>query len=300
MRILFWTDVFWPTIGGIEVLSARLVSALRARGHELLVITSQPGPDLPEVDVYDGVCIRRLPFRTAWTAGKLEDILACDRRSRRCGGSFARMSSTSLRSPPTSFSICRPRASTLRRWCSPYSNQRHLFGRAAGATLFLDILRAAETGSVCCSQAMRAEVEGSPGGWDPASVIPNAMDPPSLTPSPIREAEPACAGAAGAAQGFRSGDCGVRDCRPALPRAGTGRGGRARPGAPRGARRRPADCRPRQVHRLAGARRRAGGDRSVEHRFSALPGGGVRTWWPSRPPSWPGQWSPLASGGLPR
>ena len=62
MRVLFWTDVYWPLIGGTELLSAKLVSALRGRGHQFLVVTSNAGLDLPGEAVHEGVPIRRLPF----------------------------------------------------------------------------------------------------------------------------------------------------------------------------------------------------------------------------------------------
>lgn len=39
-RVLYWTELFWPEIGGVEVLSVALVPALRERGWELAVVTS--------------------------------------------------------------------------------------------------------------------------------------------------------------------------------------------------------------------------------------------------------------------
>ena len=40
MRVLFWSGTFWPYIGGIEVLGAKLLPALRERGYEFMVVTS--------------------------------------------------------------------------------------------------------------------------------------------------------------------------------------------------------------------------------------------------------------------
>jgi len=39
MRVLFWSTHFWPQIGGIEVLSTRLLPALIEYGHEFIVIS---------------------------------------------------------------------------------------------------------------------------------------------------------------------------------------------------------------------------------------------------------------------
>jgi hypothetical protein len=34
MRILFWTESFWPEIGGVETFCAQLMTELQRRGHE--------------------------------------------------------------------------------------------------------------------------------------------------------------------------------------------------------------------------------------------------------------------------
>jgi glycogen(starch) synthase len=65
MRILFWSESFWPRVGGIEVLAARFVSALRARGHEVQVVTRKDSDQLADVADFDGVPVRRFPL---WTA----------------------------------------------------------------------------------------------------------------------------------------------------------------------------------------------------------------------------------------
>jgi glycogen synthase len=65
MRILFWADHFWPYVGGPEMLSARLLPALRTRGHEFTVVTSQHYLDLPPKAVFKDIPIYRFPFNTA-------------------------------------------------------------------------------------------------------------------------------------------------------------------------------------------------------------------------------------------
>jgi glycogen(starch) synthase len=62
MRVLFWTPVFWPKIGGVEVHAAKLLPALRERGYEFLVLTTQTSPDQPEHDQYQEIPIYRLSF----------------------------------------------------------------------------------------------------------------------------------------------------------------------------------------------------------------------------------------------
>jgi hypothetical protein len=52
MRILFWSELFWPYIGGIEVLGMKLLGALRQRGHEVAVATSHGSLPLPDEDTH--------------------------------------------------------------------------------------------------------------------------------------------------------------------------------------------------------------------------------------------------------
>lgn len=84
MRLVFLQETFWPSIGGIEVLSQRALTALSERGYEPTVITSFAGDDLPDRDEVDGISVYRLPFRRALMARDLEAII-------RCRSEFARL-----------------------------------------------------------------------------------------------------------------------------------------------------------------------------------------------------------------
>jgi len=61
-RILFWSGTFWPRIGGVEVLAARLLPELQARGYRFTVITPQSSLDHPREDRYKGIPVHRVPF----------------------------------------------------------------------------------------------------------------------------------------------------------------------------------------------------------------------------------------------
>ena len=72
-----WSELFWPYVGGAEVLGAVLMVALRKRGHEFLVLTSQDSLELPGTDRYDGIPIQRLPLRAVMSGrelGRLREI----------------------------------------------------------------------------------------------------------------------------------------------------------------------------------------------------------------------------------
>jgi glycogen(starch) synthase len=80
MRVLFWTLNFWPNIGGLEVLAAKLVPALRDRGHELLVVTPKSPPELPDEAQYRGIPIRRLSFQNTASPVGIDHLVEIRRK----------------------------------------------------------------------------------------------------------------------------------------------------------------------------------------------------------------------------
>jgi glycogen synthase len=70
-RILFWTELFWPYIGGVQILAAKTLPILRQRGYQFAVITSHGDRDLPDVDSYEGLPVYRFRF---WEALAARDI----------------------------------------------------------------------------------------------------------------------------------------------------------------------------------------------------------------------------------
>jgi glycogen synthase len=62
MRILYWTGLFWPHIGGAELIGTQLIPAMQARGYEFAVVTSQSSAGLSERSDYQGAAIYRFPF----------------------------------------------------------------------------------------------------------------------------------------------------------------------------------------------------------------------------------------------
>jgi glycogen(starch) synthase len=68
MRVMYWQESFWPSIGGVQTLSARLLPALRELGWQLVVITRQDNVSLPERETFRGIPVCRLPFYQALQA----------------------------------------------------------------------------------------------------------------------------------------------------------------------------------------------------------------------------------------
>lgn len=77
MRILFWSEGFWPLIGGAEIFGANLVSALQKRNHECIVVTSKDLAELPDESEFKGVPIYRFPFHRALSGSEIDQIFSC-------------------------------------------------------------------------------------------------------------------------------------------------------------------------------------------------------------------------------
>lgn len=87
--VLFWSEQFWPTIGGVEVWASRLLPALSERGYEFIVVTSHGSLDLPDTGSYKGIPIYRFPFWTALTNGDVEVLMELKARVGQLKRSFA-------------------------------------------------------------------------------------------------------------------------------------------------------------------------------------------------------------------
>ncbi len=78
MKILFWTEQFWPSIGGIEVRCQNLGEELSRRGHEVCVVTSHGSHDVPDEDTINGIAVQRFGFLEALSTNRL-DLFASER-----------------------------------------------------------------------------------------------------------------------------------------------------------------------------------------------------------------------------
>ncbi|RYX85965.1 glycosyltransferase family 1 protein [bacterium] len=89
MKVLYWTTLCWPDVGGMEVLAMQTLPALRAQGHEFAVVASHGIHSLPDVTEQDGIPIHRFRFREALMANDIKAIFAIQRRIAALKASFA-------------------------------------------------------------------------------------------------------------------------------------------------------------------------------------------------------------------
>ena len=71
MRILTTLTYYYPHWTGLTAYARRIAEGLAARGHKMLVVTSQNRPDLPLEDHHNGVDIKRLPAALRLSRGQV-------------------------------------------------------------------------------------------------------------------------------------------------------------------------------------------------------------------------------------
>lgn len=72
--LFYWSEFFWPFIGGIETFSRAFLPRLAARGYRVYVLTEGDGV-LPAEEDMEGVTIHRLPLRSALDSGDLGRVM---------------------------------------------------------------------------------------------------------------------------------------------------------------------------------------------------------------------------------
>ena len=219
MRILYWTELFWPYIGGLEVFSTRLLTELRARGHEVLVVTSHTDAGLPDADVYRGVPVRRFPFTDALVKRDLSRIVAVRRQVVEAARAFApdvlHAKMTSL-APTTLFQL-----ETARLVGVPVlvTLQGAVNGAAAHPeTLHGSLLRRANWVTAVSSATLAGARSLVPEIVGRSSVIYNGLDAPAMAPSalPARASADPLPRPARDGEGVRRGPGGLRGGVPTL------------------------------------------------------------------------------------
>ncbi len=74
MKILFWTDGFWPRIGGTETQGFQFVEKMQKKGHQCLVLAERDHPSMKEEELFKGIRIRRCEFNAIIKNRELKKI----------------------------------------------------------------------------------------------------------------------------------------------------------------------------------------------------------------------------------
>ena len=74
MRILIWTDAFWPEIGGLELFCVRLAEAWQESGHACAVVTERRKSEKLVTHSYRGIPVHETNFERALRGADLPHL----------------------------------------------------------------------------------------------------------------------------------------------------------------------------------------------------------------------------------
>jgi glycogen(starch) synthase len=208
MRVLYWSELFWPTIGGAEIFAAELMSALREHGYEFIVVTSHDQShdhlDLPDEAEYKGIPIYRFPFRKALMSGDIGLFIEAQGKVSRLKQAF-RPDLVHINAVNPSVLFHLKTASAYPAPMLVRMNQQIVSSQGGGPnTLMSEVLRTADW-VTCVSQAVLDEVHQLVPRIIPrSSVIYNGIDLSPLTVEPLPTEAPIllCLGRLVPAKGF--------------------------------------------------------------------------------------------------
>jgi len=203
LRILFWSPAFWPEIGGVQFFGAQLLGALRDRGYTFCVVTRQYVPTLPAEDTFEDIAVRRFPFRTVLSSGKIDAVMDLRKKVSELKCDFApdlihvnSADETTFFHLATANACPAPTLLTLHGLGPERTNDEHSMVR--------QMLQAADW-ITCCSRSTLQEAEQiAPEIESVASVIHNARRIPEPVRDPRLPDKPGllCLGRLSAEKGF--------------------------------------------------------------------------------------------------
>lgn len=184
VRVLFWSELYWPHVGGAEVFARDVISALTARGHSFSVVTSMTSEAAAAEDVVDDVPVYRFPSRS-WQGGRLEAFRA----------SLSGVAALKARLKPDLVHVnavgpsavfhLRTRTASASPTLLTLQQQVLDSQSAAGDTLLSELLRRAAWVVGCSSHAL-TQARHLVSDLDVrSSTILNGIPTPSLMPAPL-------------------------------------------------------------------------------------------------------------------
>ncbi len=183
MRILFWSETFWPRVGGVENLAARLLPALSDRGYEFAVVTWENIGAADQIR-YQDIPVYRFPFFSGGGRTDLAPLLENRRRVAQLKREFApelvhinSYGSSALFHVNTASSHPVPVLVTL---------HQSLPDESIGCDSLLgDLLRSAAWVTACSASVLDHARQLLPEIIASSSVIHNGIEMQALDPPPI-------------------------------------------------------------------------------------------------------------------
>lgn len=183
MRILFWSESFWPLIGGVEVLAPELIRSLQERGHEVMVVTDglEEARGLRE-DV--GLSVVRLPLKSALLRQNPLQILQIKRQVSKLKQNFKPDLVHIFHSGPSIFfhqsTTELDRTTMLFTLHSAFPPPELAADSVRGR-----VLRSADWVTACSAAVLKEVIAQVPVIGSRASVVHNCLPAPALEPLPL-------------------------------------------------------------------------------------------------------------------
>lgn len=185
MKVLYWTQLFWPYVGGVEVAAARLLPALRQRGYEFQVVCSHGALALPDEDQFDGIPIHRFDFYRALAERRPAQILALTRRLAQIKQAFQPDLIHINFTDPSIFFHMRTASAHSAPLLVSFRIAVNIAAPGPDQSLLREVLRSANW-VLANSSAIQGDLrELEPGIAGRSSVMYECEDPPGLEPAPL-------------------------------------------------------------------------------------------------------------------
>lgn len=183
VRVVLWSELFWPYLGGAEVFAAALVRSLQGRGFEFTVITSHDYLALPDEDSFHGIPVYRFPFRQALQPSHLDQAMRLRRRVAEMLADLA-PDLVHLNGVGPSAFFCVEAVRGAGTLLLARLNQEIQLGRAgaAGGTLIERVLAAASWTVTVSATLLEQARRLAPAITPVSSVIYNGVDVPDRCP----------------------------------------------------------------------------------------------------------------------
>jgi len=178
---MFWAGTFWPAIGGVEVLAAKLLPALRDRGYEYVVVTPKNDSDLPDEDSYEGIPVHRFLFFNNLNHPGIDHVVSVREKVMKLKRAFA----------PDLIHINSAGLSDFFHLTTANAHRSSLLVSLHGEfpdasrTILVHTLRAANWVVGCSSNILERARELEPEIRPRSSVIYNALEVPALLPTAL-------------------------------------------------------------------------------------------------------------------
>jgi glycogen(starch) synthase len=183
MRLLYWTELFWPYIGGVEVLSAKLLRELQGRGYEIAVVTAHADMDLPDFEIRDGVPIHRFPFREVLEARDPLGVLRMRKAIKQLRAEFRpTITHVNFAGPSGYFHMA-----SAPRDAEPWilAIRSPLPREYSDDSLITRLLRGADWVTANSGAVLADAHQTAPDIVGRSSVVYNGLDTPALDPAPL-------------------------------------------------------------------------------------------------------------------